>query len=109
MTKLREKNITLNKNKCEFNKDSLEFYGYIFSGEGISADPKKIKAIKEADIPKNVSEVRSFLGIANYCARFIKDFSTTAKSLRERTKKGVPWKWEQEHQDAMRTIANSFN
>jgi hypothetical protein len=57
MTKLREKNITLSKNKCEFNKDSpLEVYVYIFSGEGISADPKKIKAIKEADIPKNGSE-----------------------------------------------------
>jgi hypothetical protein len=40
VTKLREKNITLNKNKCQFNKDSLEFYRYIFSGEGISADPK---------------------------------------------------------------------
>ena len=91
MTKLREKNITLSKNKCEFNKDSpLEVYVYIFSGEGISADPKKIKAIKEADIPKNVSEVRSFLGMANYCARFIKDFSTIAKQLRELAKKGVP-------------------
>jgi hypothetical protein len=103
MTKLREKNITLNKNKCEFNKDSLEYYGYIFPGEEISSYPKKIKAIKEADIPKNVSEVRSFLGMVNYCARFTKDLSTIAKPLRELTKKGVPWKWEQGHQ-----IANSL-
>lgn len=61
MTKLREKNITLSKNKCEFNKDSLEVYGYIFSGEGISADPKKIKAIKEADIPKKGIGSKIFL------------------------------------------------
>jgi hypothetical protein len=91
MTNLREKNITLSKSKCEFNKDSLEYYRYII------ANPKEIKAIKEATFQKNVSEVRSLLGMVNYCARFIKDLSTIAKPLRELTKKGDPWKWEQGH------------
>ena len=49
--RLREKNITLNKGKCEFNRDKVEFFGYVFSKDGISADPKKINAIKNAEPP----------------------------------------------------------
>lgn len=49
LQRLREKNITLNKSKCEFNKNSVEFFGYCFSAEGVSADPKKIDAIKSAN------------------------------------------------------------
>ena len=44
--RLKERNLTLNKAKCEFNKDKLELYGHIFSANGISADPKKISAIR---------------------------------------------------------------
>lgn len=63
--RLSERNLTLNKDKCEFNKSQLEFYGYVFGANGISADPRKVDAIKTAEIPKNVSEVRSFLGMTN--------------------------------------------
>ena len=49
--RLREKNITLNKGKCEFNRDKVEFFGYVFSKDGISADPKKINGIKNAEPP----------------------------------------------------------
>ena len=55
MTNLREKNITLSKSKCEFNKDSLEYYRYII------ANPKEIKAIKEADIPKKCIGSKIFI------------------------------------------------
>jgi hypothetical protein len=44
--RFQERNLTLSKAKCEFNKDKLELYGYIFSANGISADPKKISAIR---------------------------------------------------------------
>ncbi|XP_061176120.1 uncharacterized protein K02A2.6-like [Saccostrea echinata] len=87
LTRLRERNLTLNKDKCEFNKRKLEFFGFIFSENGISADPKKVEAIKHAENPRNASEMRSFLGMANYCARFIKDFATISQPLRELTKK----------------------
>jgi type III secretory pathway component EscU len=63
--------ITLNKGKCEFNRDKVEFFGYVFSKDGISADPKKINAIKNAEPPKNAAEIRSLLGLANYVSRFM--------------------------------------
>ncbi|CAC5363752.1 unnamed protein product [Mytilus coruscus] len=58
--RIHENGLTLNKKKCEFNKDSLEFYGHIFSSKGISADPRKVDAIRNTNIPANISEVRSF-------------------------------------------------
>ena len=68
--RLKERNLTLNKAKCEFNKDKLEFYGHIFSANGISADPKKISAIRNTQIPKDVGEVRSLFGYDELCGTF---------------------------------------
>ncbi|XP_062610190.1 uncharacterized protein K02A2.6-like [Saccostrea cucullata] len=48
LTRLRERNLTLNKDRCEFNKRKLVFFGFFFSENGISADPKKVEAIKHA-------------------------------------------------------------
>ena len=69
-------NLTLNKDKCEFNKNKLEFYGHIFSKDGMSADPKKVDTIKNTATPTNVSEVRSFLAMTNYVRIFILGYST---------------------------------
>ena len=98
--RLAEKNLTLNKEKCEFNKTQIEFYGYVFSSEGISADPRKVEAIKESDVPANASEVRSFLGMTNYVGRFIKNYSTITAPLRELTKQNVKFEWNSDRQKA---------
>ena len=79
-------NITLHKKKCEFNKSSITFFGFVFSGNGISPDPKKVEAIKNVEPPTSKTGVRSFLGMANYCAKFIPSFSDISQPLRELTK-----------------------
>ena len=71
--RIRDKGLTLNQSKCAFNKPHLDFFGYTFSAAGISPDPKKVTAIKNASIPKTASEVRSFLGLNNFVSRFIND------------------------------------
>ena len=102
--RLRERGLTLNKKKCEFNKPKLEFFGFIFSPGGISADPKKVTAIQEASDPQDPTEVRSLLGMANYCSRFIKDFASISAPLRELTREDTPWHWGPEHAGALQTI-----
>ena len=102
--RLNEQNITLNKEKCQFNRTPLEFYGYIFSSEGISADPKKVDAIKNTEIPTNASEVRSFLGMTNYVGRFIPNYSTITAPLRDLTKHNVNFEWKQEHQESFDSL-----
>ena len=98
--RLKERNLTLNKSKCEFNKDKLEFYGHIFSAEGISADPKKISAIRNTAVPKDVGEVRSFLAMTNYVGRFIPNYSTVTEPLRRLTKQDAKWEWKTEQQQS---------
>lgn len=71
LARLKDKGLTLNRAKCEFNKTQLCYYGIILSAKGISPDPAKVESVKNAEPPKSVSEVRSFLGLTNYVSRFI--------------------------------------
>ena len=99
--KLNDHGLTVNTDKCEFGKTTLDFYGLRFATGGISADPHKMKAISDAADPQNPSEVRSLLGMMNYSARFIPDYATITHPLRQLTHKNTPWEWTQAHTDAM--------
>ena len=88
---LSDQHVTLNKEKCEFNKSSVEFFGHIFSKDGVAPDPKKVSAIKNAVVPKDRKEVASLLGLANYCSRYIPNFATVVTPLRKLTHQGEPW------------------
>ena len=92
--RLDAKGLTLNGDKCEYNQPSLWFYGYSLSKDGLSADPKKVEAIVKTTTPQNVAQLRSFLGLANYCARF--------------TKKSTKWQWTVIHQQAFEKIKTAI-
>ncbi len=106
--RLDAKGLTLNGDKCEYNQPSLWFYGYRLSKDGLSADPKKVEAIVKTTTPQNVAQLRSFLGLANYCARFIKDFATLSAPLNELTKKSTKWQWTVIHQQAFEKIKTAI-
>lgn len=107
--RLKEKNLTLNKAKCSYAQTTLDFFGYTFSDGGFSPDPKKVQALHDAAAPTNAGEVRSLLGMANYSARFIKDFATITQPLRALTKKNACWKWTEEHQKSLDTLKQSLS
>ena len=102
--RISEINLTLNRTKCEFNKSSLTFFGFVFSSQGIAPDPRKVEAIKAATPPTTTSEVRSFLGMATYCAKFIHNFSDVSQPLRDLTKKDCPFQWSEKHDQAFNKI-----
>ena len=91
--RLHEKGLTVNSGKCLFGQSSLWFYGYTLTQNVMQADKKKVKAIQHTSVPKDVSQLRSFLGLANLCSRFIPDFSTITSPIRHLTQKGVKWSW----------------
>ena len=97
-------NLTLNGKKCEFNRSSVTFYGFVFSGKGIAPDPQKVVAIKNAPAPTNSTGVRSFLGMTTYCARFIPKFSDVSEPLRQLTKKDQPFQWLPQHERSFNQI-----
>ena len=104
LNRLRERGITLNKNKCQFIKQRLEFAGHIWTTEGVQVDKNRIEAIRGVVQPKNVSEIRSFLGMMNYVARFIPNLATKAAPLRSLTKKGQKWHWGKDQEKSFQQL-----
>ncbi|XP_070672223.1 uncharacterized protein [Malus domestica] len=76
-------------------KNQISFLGHVVSAEGISVDPKKISAVSTWEQPKNVTEVKSFLGLGGYYRCFVHDFLAIALPLTKLTQKGVNFNWEE--------------
>ena len=74
--------------------------------EGILIDPKKIKAIEDWPVPKDVTDVRSFMGITGYYRRFIEGFSRIANPITSLQKKGKKFNWNQKCEDSFKKFKN---
>ena len=108
LIRLKEKGPTLNKEKCVFHMPKLTFMGLVLSQRGIGPTEEKVKAVTEAREPQNVSEVKSFLGLVNFNARFIPDLATVAEPLRRLTKKGETFIFGPEEQTAFTELKQSM-
>ena len=97
---LRAARLFGNLEKCTFCTDRVAFLGYVVTAQGIEVDPAKIEAIASWPQPKTVTQVRSFLGLAGFYRRFVKDFGSIAAPLNELTKKDVPFVWSDAQHDA---------
>lgn len=75
----------------------------------MSADPKKIDAIKSATAPQNAGELRSLLGLANYVSRFIPDFATIVAPLRTLTHQNTTWQWGKKEQSAFKELKEKLS
>jgi len=101
---LREQQLYAKFSKCEFFQSKIQYLGHIISKEGISVDPDKIKAITEWSVPKDVSDVRSFMGITGYYRRFIEGFSKIAYPITSLQKKGTKFNWTDKCQESFEKL-----
>ena len=105
---MEENDLYLKPEKCEFEKTKVEYLGYLISHNLIEMDPKKLAGISDWPIPKNLRQVRSFLGFGNFYRRFIERFSHIVRPLTALTKKDRPFEWTTEHDEAFQKLKERF-
>ncbi|GBG72903.1 hypothetical protein CBR_g12623 [Chara braunii] len=81
LERLRRAKFKANRDKCEFVRQELEYLGHFVTPQGISPLSDKIQAVQDWPEPRNVTDIRSFLGLAGYYQRFIKGYSKIAAHL----------------------------
>ena len=96
---LRQNNLYLKPEKCEFEKTKVEYLGLVVGNGQISMDPVKVAGIAEWPVPEGKNDLQQFLGFINFYRRFIKDFAHIAKPLHTLTG-NTHWKWGPEQRSA---------
>ncbi|KAJ9529163.1 hypothetical protein QJQ45_007834 [Haematococcus lacustris] len=101
---LRQHQLYANLSKCAFFLPSMDFLGHIISAAGIHPDPAKIRAMVEWPVPRNLNDLRSFLGSANYYRRHIHHHAHLILPLTNLLKAETPWSWGPEQQEAFERV-----
>jgi hypothetical protein len=102
--RLKLAGLKLKPQKCYFANNELKFLGYVISSEGISTNPDKVKAVQNFPVPKNLRQLRGFLGLASYYRRFVPGFSKMASPLNRLLKKEVRYEWTSVQQNAFESL-----
>ena len=79
--------------KCDFNRSELLYLGHIVGAYGIRVDPAKKAAVSSWPVPKDLHEMRSFLGLTNYFRKFVQGYATRCCPLTNLTRKSIPFVW----------------
>ncbi|GBG60257.1 hypothetical protein CBR_g4210 [Chara braunii] len=108
LEKLREANFKINAKKCEWAKTQVLYLGHVLDGDGIKPEDSKIAAIRDCPTPRTLTELRSFLGPANYYRKFVRNFSTIAAPLRRLLRKETIWKWDKDSTSAMKKLRQAL-
>src|SRR5574338_502890 len=108
LSRLGEKDLKAKFSKCVFWKEEVHFLGHVISAKGISVNPNKIVAIQAWKRPSTVGEVRSFMGMAGYYRRFIKDYSKMSSPLTNLTRKNQPFIWTEKCEQAFSRIKEAL-
>ncbi|PFX14103.1 Retrovirus-related Pol polyprotein [Stylophora pistillata] len=109
LQRARHHGVTFNEDKCEFEKEEIEFFGHIFTKDGLKPSPEKVKAIKECKAPQSKEEVRSFLGMAGYLDNFIPNYASIAAPLHRLTRKETKFHWGKEEHEAFQKIRENLS
>ncbi|KAE8968533.1 hypothetical protein PR002_g27729 [Phytophthora rubi] len=105
---MRENKLYANLNKCVFCAPEIPVLGCYLSKSGVRADPEKISSICSWPAPKNQTELRQWLGLANYLHKYTKDYAGLIQPMSSLLKKDMVWNWRPEHQDAFDAVTKSL-
>ena len=104
LKRMKEAGMRLKSEKCAYLLPSVEYLGHTISEEGLKTAESKVEAITGAPAPRNVTELRSFLGLVNYYAKFLPNLSTTLTPLYTLLQKNHKWSWSSEQTKAFEEV-----
>ena len=104
LLRLKEAGLQLKPSKCTFATEEIEYLGHTLTPEGVKPNSKKVEAVKDFPVPKNVKEVKSFLGLANFYRRHIPDMAIISRPLTALTRKDMEFVWTVECEAAFKEI-----
>ncbi|WVZ70066.1 hypothetical protein U9M48_018766 [Paspalum notatum var. saurae] len=106
--KLRRNQLYGKFSKCKFWLEKISLLGHVWTTEGVSVDPEKIDAVSNWKTPRNVTEIRSFLGLAKYYRRFIENFSKIASPMTELLKDKVSFEWNDKREKSFQCLKDKL-
>ncbi|XP_060603332.1 uncharacterized protein K02A2.6-like [Ruditapes philippinarum] len=104
LKRLDEYGLRVNVEKCKFMEPKVEFCGHEIDADGLHKTDAKIAAIVNAPEIKNVKDLRSFLGLVQYYAKFLENLSTILHPLHQLLQKNARWKWTSDCDKAVQTV-----
>lgn len=107
-SRLREYELYVKKEKCEFCRDQITFLGHVIGRGKVHMDKKKVQAIVDWSAPTKESELRSFLGLTNYYRRFIMGYSRIVGPLTDLLRKGNKYAWSVQCVEAFETLKKAI-
>ena len=104
LKRLSDAGLRLRREKCVFMAERVTYLGHTITAEGLRPVEDKVRAIKEAPSPKNVTELRSFLGMVNYYGKFLQDLSKVLAPLYNLLHNDTKWQWCVEQEQAFKEV-----
>ena len=102
LERLSKAGLRAKKHKCQFMLPSVTYLGHVIDAQGLHSLPDKVQAIQQAPTPRNVTELKSYLGLLTYYGRFLPNLSTRLTPLFTLLGRDVPWRWSAEQEAAFK-------
>ena len=104
MERIKLSGLKLNREKCEFRKSEIQYFGHVISAEGIRPCESRLEAIRELRAPTNVTELRRVIGMINYLGRFAPNLASVMSPLTELLKQENAWIWDEPQKRAFASV-----
>jgi len=108
LRRLEENDLYVKPEKCVWKVRKIGFLGVVIGPSGIEMEKEKVDGVLSWPKPKNMKDIRKFLGLANYYRRFIKDFARVARPINMLMRKDMKWQWREEQQKAFDELKRIF-
>ncbi|XP_041374692.1 uncharacterized protein K02A2.6-like [Gigantopelta aegis] len=109
LARIKSSGMKLNKAKCIFHQESVEFLGNVITGEGTLPDPKKVVAINDMKAPTNVSELKQFLGMVNFLGKYVPNLSDILQPLNSLLRSDTVWTWDHSQKEAFQNVKKQIS